>query len=457
MLMRFSVGNFMSFGYKTDHEGNIAASEMLMYAGRSEQFKNRIIHVRKRKILKFSAVYGANASGKSNLIHAIDFGKRVVLSGLNVKASKGKYCRNTESNKNKPSLFEYEISIGDRCFAYGFTVNLYQNRVLTEWLSELTDDDENIIFERDAVNSEYYFDENLFSEESAVQQFHFYMKDSNQIKETLLLHELGRRKLDGKEYALFTEIYEWFQKKLVIIYPDTKLAKGYFRFRSDNEKLVKLLKYLDTGITGYKMQELDETAFRKYFIDQSIADELLENDEEKKKLTVSIGQYQDVLFQIINYGNETSKISKLLFQHGADESQYEYGEESDGTQRLIELVEIILNDEEGKTFVIDELDRSLHPMMTIKFVDTFLHFSEKTDNQLIITTHESQLMDLNLLRRDEIWFAEREFDNTTSLYSLEKFKARYDKVVMKDYLNGRYGAVPVFKDFDYVNFSNNID
>lgn len=114
MLMRFSAGNFMSFGYKTDKEGNIAVSEMLMYAGRSEQFKNRIIHVRKKKILKFSAVYGANASGKSNLIHAIDFGKRVVLHGLNIKASKGKHCRSAESNKDKPSLFEYEISIGDR-------------------------------------------------------------------------------------------------------------------------------------------------------------------------------------------------------------------------------------------------------------------------------------------------------------------------------------------------------
>ena len=139
-----------------------------------------------------------------------------------------------------------------------------------------------------------------------------------------------------------------------------------------------------------------------------------------------------------------------MFQHGEDGGSYEYGEESDGTQRLIELLDVILNDDGDKVFVIDELDRSLHPQMTIKFVETFLGFSLKKHTQLIITTHESNLMDLNILRRDEIWFAEKDQDNQTNLYTLEKFKIRYDKVVSKDYLAGRYGAVPVFRDFEYV-------
>ena len=88
--------------------------------------------------------------------------------------------------------------------------------------------------------------------------------------------------------------------------------------------------------------------------------------------------------------------------------------------------------------------------MTIKFVETFLKFSQKKNTQLIITTHESNLMDLNILRRDEIWFAEKNKKNQTELYPLEKFKIRYDKVVFKNYLAGRYGAIPVFKDFEYV-------
>jgi len=79
-----------------------------------------------------------------------------------------------------------------------------------------------------------------------------------------------------------------------------------------------------------------------------------------------------------------------------------------------------------------------------------LRFNKNTNAQMIITTHESNLMDLKILRRDEIWFAEREANNATSLYSLEKYKIRYDKVVSRDYLAGRYGAVPLFKDFNYV-------
>ena len=115
-------------------------------------------------------------------------------------------------------------------------------------------------------------------------------------------------------------------------------------------------------------------------------------------------------------------------------------------------MDVILNDSDDKVFVIDELDRSFHPQMTIKFVETFLKWAraKEKNTQLIITTHESDLMDLSLLRRDEIWFAEKENDNSTKLYTLEKFKIRYDKVVNKDYLAGRYGAVPVFKDFDYL-------
>ena len=143
-------------------------------------------------------------------------------------------------------------------------------------------------------------------------------------------------------------------------------------------------------------------------------------------------------------------MKKLLFQHGEDETLYEFGEESDGTQRLIELLDIILNESKDMVFIIDELDRSFHPQMTRKFVETFLKRTEKKNTQLIITTHESNLMDLSLLRRDEIWFAEKENDNSTRLYTLEKFKIRYDKVINKDYLAGRYGAVPVFKDFDYL-------
>lgn len=451
MLMRFSVANFMSFPYKTDSQGRIVPSEFTMYAGRTEHFRERIIHFNKRKVLKFASVYGANAAGKSNLIKAMDCGRDIIMGNIDAPGMKNLYCRCDMSNQEKPTFFEYEFTIDARCYAYGFTVNLWKGEVLTEWLVELDDDDERTIFERDVKTSQYYFDETCFLEQDNIQQFHFFLKDVNRIPNSLLLYELKRRKLEGEDFELYQKLYGWFQKKLVIIYPDTPIGESYFRFSSDKQRLIQILKYLDTGITGYSMKKLNESAFREYFTDDALADRFLKRESQSGKVKrKGILRYQDTLFEVEFDGDETPQISKLLFQHGKSEALYEYGEESDGTHRLIELLEIIVNDDEEKTFVIDELDRSLHPQMTRKFMETFFKFSEQMKTQLITTTHESNLMDLELLRRDEIWFAERRADHSTALYPMEQFKIRYDKVIAKDYLAGRYGAVPVFQDFAYV-------
>ena len=450
MLMRFSISNFMSFGYGVDEIGEIAPTEYHLYAGRSEQHKERVIHYRQRKVLKFSSIYGANASGKTNLIRAIDTGKKIVLNTMDGMDLYDKFCRSNHDNAQQPTLFEYEFTIGNRCFAYGFTVCLREHTVLSEWLYEMKSTEECVIFERLVEEEQYYFDENLFHDKENREQFHFFMKDANHMNTTLLLHEIKRRKLKEEDFEIFNKVFDWFKYKLVVIYPETKIGASYFLFGSDNKKLVNILKYLDTGITDYSMRIMNETAFKEYFSDELMAEKFLRKPDNNTVASKSILKFGNTLFELDYDEVGTKKIVKLLFQHGKDESSYEYGEESDGTQRLIELLDVILNDDEEKVFIIDELDRSLHPQMTIKFVETFLKFSEEKNTQLIITTHESNLMDLNILRRDEIWFAEKETDNHTNLYTLEKFKIRYDKVVSKDYLAGRYGAVPVFKDFEYV-------
>ena len=291
----------------------------------------------------------------------------------------------------------------------------------------------------------------MFQSKESREQFHFFIKDANRISTTLLLHEIKRRKMEETDFDVFRKVYDWFQYKLIVIYPETKIGASYFLFNSDNKKLVNILKYLDAGITDYNMRTMNEAAFKEYFPDESLAEKFLRKTRRDDKApSKGILNFGNTLFEL-DYGKEgVEKIAKLMFQHGADESKYEYGEESDGTQRVIELLDVILNDDEDKVFVGDELDRSLHPQMTIKFVETFLKFPVEKATQMIITTHESNLMDLNILRGDEIWFAEKEQDNNTKLYTLEKFKIRYDKVVSKDYLAGRYGAVPAFKDFEYV-------
>ena len=98
----------------------------------------------------------------------------------------------------------------------------------------------------------------------------------------------------------------------------------------------------------------------------------------------------------------------------------------------------------NKVFVIDEVDRCLHPSLTYRFVETFLDIAKQNGVQLIVTTHESRLMDFDLLRRDEIWFVDKNKNGESSIYSLEEYNARFDQKIDKAYLEGRYGGVPIF-------------
>ena len=120
---------------------------------------------------------------------------------------------------------------------------------------------------------------------------------------------------------------------------------------------------------------------------------------------------------------------------------FQLSEESDGTVRLFDLLEILL-DTEGRTFLIDEFDRSLHPNLTQHFIKLFLDNAKSKNTQLIVTTHDVELMDLDLLRRDEIWFTQRKPNGTTELFSLDRYRTRFDKDIRTAYLKGAFEGVP---------------
>ncbi|HDL2265436.1 TPA: AAA family ATPase, partial [Enterococcus faecium] len=125
-------------------------------------------------------------------------------------------------------------------------------------------------------------------------------------------------------------------------------------------------------------------------------------------------------------------------------------EESDGTVRLLDLLEVLLT-KKDKVFVIDELDRCLHPILTYKYIELFLQVAKKRNIQLIVTTHESRLLDFGLLRRDEIWFVNRRESGESDIYSLEEYNTRFDQKIDKAYLDGRYGGIPIFTTLFPIN------
>jgi len=134
----------------------------------------------------------------------------------------------------------------------------------------------------------------------------------------------------------------------------------------------------------------------------------------------------------------------LRFNHRHSNTLFDLHDESDGTIRLMHLLEILLSKNSNMVYVIDEVSRCLHPRLTKKFVSDYLQMASERNIQLIVTTHESESMDLELVRQDEIGFVGKKDDDGTSwLFGLEGFGARFDKRIRKAYIEGQYGGVPL--------------
>ena len=138
--------------------------------------------------------------------------------------------------------------------------------------------------------------------------------------------------------------------------------------------------------------------------------------------------------------------TKMMQNHGNMQELFEYLDESDGTQRLFDLIPLFYEHNGNRVIFIDEIDRSLHTNLTRKFLELFYQLTEDDTSQIIATTHDINLLDLDLVRQDEIWFVKRKRDHSSNLYSLNRYKERYDKKIDKEYLLGRYDAIPIFDD-----------
>ena len=134
-----------------------------------------------------------------------------------------------------------------------------------------------------------------------------------------------------------------------------------------------------------------------------------------------------------------------------DPVQFGLEEESSGTQRLMDLAPMLTDPDESPVYIVDELDRKLHPMLAYQFIDTFL---KGTDRQIVFTTHNTYLMSLDLLRRDEIWFVQKRRDGSSDIYSLADLKVRPDLNIRKGYLSGRFGAIPFLGNLEDLGWAN---
>ena len=189
MLIRFNVKNFLSFSER--EEGK--SEEFSMIAGKVRNKKTHVYENDKIKLLKLAAIYGANASGKSNLVKALDFMRHTVVRGL-PKGHTDMYCKIDDANKEKESYFEVEIMLGEKYYAYGFEAVLSQSRFVSEWLIELSGDNkEKLIFSRDINEGNYEFGD-VLKEKGLINKLNVYAEDIQEDDIVLLLSTMNKNK-----------------------------------------------------------------------------------------------------------------------------------------------------------------------------------------------------------------------------------------------------------------------
>ena len=429
MLMGFKVKNFRSFD---------ELQHFSMLAGKVRNNENHIIETNNKRILKFSGLFGANGSGKSNLIIAISIIKGIFNGGIRTLIN-NQFYRGQDGDENRNSYFEYELALNEKLYSYGFELNFSKNELVSEWLIDMTKPTEKIIFERDLKKKTIGSDIKEKNE-----YFNTCLKEMKNNNSDLFLLEMSRRLIMSKNNDVFFKdiinVFNFLANEMIIIRPAShKLLPLDYVDKKD--KIIKYLNKMDININNIKADDYDINSIRSRMSDVDFANFVndFEMISKKAKINSCTLRIENDLYLVKKDENNKFEVKSLKFMH--NNSEYSFGayEESDGTIRVLELLDILLTD--NKVYLIDELDSSLHPLLVEGLLKLFLE--SNNTNQLIITTHELKTLDFDLVRRDEIWFAEKSEEGSTRIFSLEEFKdvARFDRKIDKAYLEGRFGAI----------------
>lgn len=447
MLLNVSVENYKSFNRK----------EELSLISSSKIHKNadHKTKIGKTYVLKNAVIYGANASGKSNFIKTIHFMQKVLYEGLTVNTVND-FCRTNKENKDKESIFEIQFTVNNKFYAYGFSAILNQRKITEEWLYELKQNgNANNLFMRE-IGKVPALGDNVNPSEAEKNRFSIYAEDFAGHDSQLFLSEMNRgKKYDEKsKLVFFKTVFEWIMENIIVIRPTSGISNAEAYYSEESlEEISNLIKTFDTGITKIKTRKISLNEMSE-MIPQEILNDVF--DTLKKKMQISnlpelklTLRITEGFFNIKIDNSGEPEITTLVLKHDKSFFDFSFNEESDGTKRLFDLIDMLINKETDTVYVVDELERSLHPKLTEHFLKLFMEAHKDDRTQLIFTTHEDTIMNQELFRRDEIWFVERDNSNSSKIYSLDRFEERYDKKLNKAYLEGRYGAIPVFKQFTF--------
>ena len=425
MLVEFSVENYRSIQEKQTLSMVAADNETMLDSNTFPVPNNDDL-----RLVTSAAIYGPNASGKSNLLKAIQVLKNLVINSasrmqIGDKLPVEPFRLNSESAK-KPSSFEV-IFIHEK-IRYEYGVSLNRERVFEEWLIAYPNEIQQNWFSR-----EYLPDDPKFQPDEGYKwSFGKGLKgEKKRIQRFVRSNSLFISHAAQNNHPQLTEVFDFFQDKiniLIHIHIDTPYIVDDSNNTNFQNQVAKLLSEADTGIADLKMESTPETL-------NSSLTHFIQQEMENRGINITMKDITDVAkLDIIT-------IHKMNDSH--QEVEFDLLDESDGTQRLFEIAGYWLYVlQNGEILIIDEIDRSLHPVLSKALIKMFNNPEiNKNNAQLIFTTHDTTLLDGEIFRPDQIWFTEKD-NSMTKLYSLFDFRPRENESLQKGYLLGRYGAIP---------------
>lgn len=424
MLLQFSVNNYRSIK-------DTVTFSMACGAKDNDNF----FSIRKYDLLNSAVIYGANASGKSNLLRAMAFMGRLVLNKTKVIQSTDVLphdpFRLNTTTKDASSSFEMVFFIDEIKYRYGFELD--NTTVYSEWLHADEKGKEAKLFYRDD-EEEHYVNPQKFKE-----GFAFFDSTTSKIK--ISKNQLFIWKCDQNDGEISKSILNWFSRFNLI---DGLNHDGYINYTmrkmEDEEfknEIISLVKTADIGVENIVLQEdeVPSDVIEKMPLPQDLKEELLKDGGLK---SININTYHTV------FDENDNAIAQEVFELDQEESL--------GTRKFFKMSAPILNTlKEGKILMIDELDASLHPMLTRHLISLFHDKNINTENaQLIFATHDTNLLKPQIFRRDQIWFSEKDKYGATNLYALSQLKnVRKTEDFECQYIQGKYGAIPYLGKFEF--------
>lgn len=447
MLMRIVASNILSFG--EEREFNMLPSP------RYSRLSHHKYKINNFELLKLSALYGANGAGKSNLIKILSYIVEIVKeekvpSRLTKDAFKF-------SGNGKSQIIGIEFFNNKIPYYYGIEMN--GNKVITEelYISGLGDKEDELVFERKTEKGNK-ISLNFFPEFEEDQESKILKKvlEKNLIKpEKPILKLLST--LDSPLLFRVEEAFGWFENCLQVVLPSSKpraLPQRIDKYESFKKYAREIMRSFGTGVNDIKVET---KSLLDFFGEDDISEiqKLIDEFNEKPDRIMGIRAMKGEEIILVKENDEIV-VKRLVLEHEGKNSKvvdFYINEESDGTIRLLDYIPLfhdIVNKQ--KVYIIDEIERSIHPLLVKELVKKFSE-DKTTKGQLIFTTHESNLLDQELLRQDEIWFAEKDRNGCTDLYPLSEFKEHHTKNIRKGYLNGRYGAIPFLGSLKELNWT----